>query len=139
MKQRGEVMSVLHSKKTIAVMVAAFAAAALAAAGLSGVWSQGVLADGTNVHYRVVHTIVNGFDSGWHMHSGPVIVQVQQGSLQITQGSCTPKTVSAGETYIEIPYVPVRGIATGKVEWTTTMLGRFEEALTTPLATNPCP
>jgi hypothetical protein len=132
-------MLILRSKKAIVLVGAVIASAALAAAGLSGVWSQGVLADGTNVHLRVVHTIVNDFDSGWHTHPGPVIVQVQQGSLQITQGSCTPKTVAAGETYIEIPYVPVRGVVAGRAEWTTTMLGRYEEPLTAPLATSPCP
>jgi hypothetical protein len=139
MKQRGEVMRIMRSNKVYALVGALITAGVIAAVSVGAVWSQGVLADGTSLHFRVVHTIANDFDSGWHTHPGPVLVQVQQGSLQITQGSCTAKTVSAGETYIEIPYVPVRGVATGRVEWTTTMLGRIEEALTTPLPTSPCP
>ena len=77
------------------------------------------------------------FDSGWHIHPGPAIVQVQQGSFQITQGSCTPKTVNAGDTFIEIPYVPVRAVATGSIVWTTTLLGKYEDKLLTPVA-SPC-
>ena len=64
-------------------------------------------------------------------------MQVQQGSFQITQGSCTPKTVAAGDTYIEVPYVPVRAVATGSIVWTTTLLGRYEDKLLTPTA-SPC-
>ena len=132
-------MRVLRSKKVIALAGAVLAAAALAAVGLSGVLSQTVEADGTNIHFRVVHTVANGFDSGWHIHPGLAIVQVQQGSFQITQGSCTPKTLNAGDTYIEVPYVPVRAVATGNVEWTTTFLVHYEEAVQTNLTTNPCP
>jgi hypothetical protein len=65
-------------------------------------------------------------------------VQVQQGSFQITQGSCTAKTVAAGETFIEMPFVPVRAVATGSIVWTTTLLGRYEDKLLTPVA-SPCP
>ncbi len=132
-------MRVLRSKKIIVLAAAVIIAAALAAVGISGVLSQTVVVDGTNIHFRVVHTLANGFDSGWHIHPGLAIVQVQQGSLQITQGSCTPKTVNAGETSIEIPYVPVRAVATGSVEWTTTFLVHYEEPVTTNLTTNPCP
>ena len=55
----------------------------------------------------------------------------------ITQGSCAPKTVNAGETYIEIPDVPVRAVATGSIVWTATLLGRYEDKLLTPVA-SPC-
>lgn len=130
-------MSRLRSKKVFVLAGAMLVAAALAAVGISAVTSQTVLADGTNLHIRVVKTVANDFDSGWHIHPGPAIVQVQSGSLQITQGSCTPKTVAAGETYFEIPFVPVRGVATGQVAWTTTLLGRYEDKLLTPV-TSPC-
>ena len=131
-------MRVLRSKKITALVGAVLVAAALAAVGLSAVWTQTVQADGTNVHIRVVRTIASDFDSGWHTHPGPAIVQVQEGSFQITQGSCAPKTVGAGETYVEIPFVPVRAVASGKIVWTTTLLGRYEDKLLTPVV-NPCP
>ena len=133
-------MRVLRSKKIIVTFGSTvILAAALAATALSGVWAQSIQADAVGgIHYRVVSTSVFDFDSGWHMHPGPAIVQVREGSLQITQGSCTPKTVGVGETFIEVPYVPVRGVAVGKTAWTTTLLGRAEESLSTPVA-SPCP
>ena len=132
-------MRILRSKKAIAVLVSSVVAVgALAAAGISAVINQTVLADGENIHYRVVRTAADGYDSGWHIHPGPAIVQVQQGSFEITQGSCTAKTVSAGDTFIEVPYLPVRAVATGRVAWTTTLYGRYEENLLTPVA-SPCP
>jgi hypothetical protein len=131
-------MRTLRSKKILALVGAVLAAAALAAVGISAVTSQTVLADGTNLHIRVVKTAANDFDSGWHVHPGPAIVQVQEGSFQITQGSCTAKAVGAGETYIEIPFVPARAVATGRIVWTTTLLGRYEDKLLTPVA-SPCP
>lgn len=130
-------MHALRSKRILVLCGAVLAAAVLAAVGLSAATSQTVMADGTNLHIRIVKTAANDFDSGWHIHPGPAIVQVQQGSFQITQGSCTPKTVNAGETYIEIPDVPVRAVATGSIVWTTTLLGRYEDKLLTPVA-SPC-
>jgi hypothetical protein len=131
-------MRLSRSKEVLVLMGAVLVAAALAAVGISAVTSQTVMADGTNLHIRVIKTVANDFDSGWHIHPGPAIVQVQAGSFQITQGSCTPKTVGAGETYIETPFVPVRAVATGQIEWTTTLLGRYEDKLLTPV-TSPCP
>ena len=127
------------SRRTmLAATGAAFAAATITAVGISAVTSQTVMAEGTNLHIRVVKTAANDYDSGWHVHPGPAIVQVQQGSFQITQGSCTPRTVSAGETLIETPFVPVRAVATGPIVWTTTLLGRYEDRLLTPIV-SPCP
>lgn len=131
-------MRILRTKKVLVLMGAVLSAAAITAVGIAAVSSQTVLSDGTTLHLRVVKTVANDFDSGWHIHPGPVIVQVQEGSFQLTQGSCTAKTVSAGETFIEVPYVPVRGIATGRVVWTTSLLVRAEDKLSTPV-TNPCP
>lgn len=131
-------MRLSRSKQVVALIGAVLVAAALAAVGISAVTSQTVMADGTNLHIRVIKTAASDFDSGWHIHPGPAIVQVQSGSFQITQGSCTPKTVGAGETYIETPFVPVRAVATGQIVWTTTLLGRYEDKLLTPV-TSPCP
>lgn len=133
-------MKRFHPTRTVVALVAALlACGGLAGAGLAGVWSQAVTADFTNVHVRVVHTIASDYDSGWHYHPGLAIVQVREGSFQVTQGSCTPKTVGPGETYIETPYVPVRAVAKGYVDWTTTLLVRFEEAPLIPLPSGPCP
>ena len=78
---------------------------------LAAVTSQTVLAEGTTLRIRIVKTVANDFDSGWHVHPGPAIVQIQEGSMQITQGGCTPKTVNAGETFTEVPFSPVRAVA----------------------------
>ena len=131
-------MRLLWSRRGFVLLGAVLAAATLAAVGISAVQSQDVLAEGTNLHIRVVKTVANDFDSGWHIHPGPAIVQVQQGSFQITQGSCTARTVGAGETFIETPFVPVRAVATGPIVWTTTLLGRYEDKLLTPVS-SPCP
>ena len=74
-------MSVLRSKRIVALVAAMAVGATLTAVGISAVWTQTVQADGTNVHIRVVRTIASDFDSGWHVHPGPAIVQVQEGSF----------------------------------------------------------
>jgi hypothetical protein len=63
---------------------------------------------------------------------------VQEGAFQITQGSCTPQTVSAGQTFVEVPFLPVRAVASGRIAWTTTLVGPQEDALLAP-TTSPCP
>jgi hypothetical protein len=114
------------------------AAGALAAVGISAVTSRTIVADGENIHYQIVRSEADGFDTGWIIHPGLAIIQVQEGSVQFTQGSCTPKTYSAGETFIKVPYVPSRGVATGRFVWTTTFLVRYEEPVTIPVP-SPCP
>jgi hypothetical protein len=131
-------MRVLRSKKTLVLAGGVLVAAALAAVAIAAVTSETVLSDGNNLHYRFVRTVANDFDSGWHIHPGLVVVQVQEGTLQFTQGSCTPKAVGAGETFIEVPYSPVRATATGRVVWTTSLMVRAEDPLRIP-ATSPCP
>ena len=134
-------MRVLRSKKILVLAAAVVVAAALAAVGISAVLSQTVIADGTNIHFRVVRTQADSYDSGWHTHPGLAIVQVQSGSFQITQGSCTPRTVGAGETFIEVPYEPVRAVAAGEAVWTTSLIVRAEDPLLIPEPStfNPCP
>ena len=137
-------MQVLRSRRFL-VLLAVFATAAAAAAiAVAAVTSQQVITDTTNVHLRVQRTIADGFDSGWHIHPGLAIVQVEEGSIQIRENSCTPKTVAAGDTFIEVPFSPVRAIATGHVVWTTTFVLNGPDQFQIPLAAynpglNPCP
>jgi len=133
------------SRRVVAVAVVV-ASLAGATAAVSAVVSQQTIADTGNVHLKIVRTQANGFDSGWHVHPGVAIVQVQEGSFQVYQFNCTPVTVSAGQTFIEVPHMPVRAIATGFVNWTTTMITSGYDQPQIPLADytnnktyNPCP
>lgn len=62
------------------------------------------------------------FVSDWHVHPGPAIVQVTDGAFKIYQGGCSPTVVQSGETFIEVPGVPVKAVAFGAVAWTTTLV-----------------
>ena len=138
-------MPVLRSKKFLVLLTGVIVAGIVAAVAIPAVLSQQVVIDATTAHFRIVKTAADGFDSGWHIHPGVAIVQVQQGSFQIYQGSCTPRTVSAGDTYIEIPYEPVRAVATGRIVWTTTLITNQGDLPLIPLSQyspsnpNPCP
>ena len=137
-------MRVLHSKKILAVLAGVVAAGIGAAIAIAAVTSQRVVTDTGNIHLRVQKTTAEGYDSGWHIHPGLAIVQVQEGSIQIYENGCTPKTVAAGDTFVEIPYEPVRAIATGHVVWTTTFVVDNAGLFLIPLSTyspglNPCP
>ena len=132
-------MRILRSKKVIALVGALLAAAVVTAVGLASIWTQTVQTDTNNVRMRVISFIASDYDSGWHTHPGPAIVQVQLGSFQVYQGSCTPRTVAAGDTFVEIPGVPVRAVAVGRINWTTTLILPYGVPPTTPVATNPCP
>jgi hypothetical protein len=144
-ERKEQVMRILRTKNIVALVLAIAVASIVTAVAFAAVTSQKVINDTSNVHLRVVRTSVDGFDSGWHIHPGVAIVQVQEGSLQITQGSCTPKTVAAGETYIEVPHLAVRGVAPGKATWTTTLITNGGDLPQIPLAAyspgngNPCP
>jgi len=137
-------MHVFRSKRFL-VLLAVFATAAAAAAiAVAAVTSQQVITDTTSVHLRVQRTIADGFDSGWHIHPGLAIVQVEEGAIQIYENSCTPKTVAAGDTFIEVPFRPVRAIATGHVVWTTSFVLNGPDLFQIPLSAyspglNPCP
>jgi hypothetical protein len=138
-QRRGGATRILRSKKRMIWVVAALAPVVLASLALAGIWTQDVPIDGNNTRLRVVHTIAGDFDSGWHTHPGLAIVQVQRGTMQITQQGCTAKSVAAGETLVEVPLVPVRAVAVGTVEWTTTFVIQYGVPPTTLLTTNPCP
>jgi hypothetical protein len=138
-------MHVLRSRRFIVMTVLALSLVGVGTA-LSAVVSQVVLADTGNVHIRIVRTSANDFDTGWHVHPGVAIVQVQEGSFKIYQGSCTPVTVGAGQTFIEAPHLPVRAIAAGTIKWTTTLLTTGYDKPQIALADymndknyNPCP
>ena len=137
-------MRVLRSKRFLALLIGVIAAGATAAIAFPAVISQAVITDTTSVHLRVQRTVANGFDSGWHVHPGMAIVQVEEGSIQIYQNGCAPKTVGPGDTSIEIPFRPVRAIATGHVVWTTTFVLNGPDSFQIPLSAyspglNPCP
>jgi hypothetical protein len=81
------------------------------------------------------------FNAGWHTHPGPVIVQVQSGHLRLTQamdGKCIKTQLGAGDTYIEVPELPINAEAKGPVTWTTTLVLPSSQPPRTPAATPDC-
>jgi hypothetical protein len=115
---------------------------AIGAAIASAVTTITVVADTNTVRERIATITTDGdFNSGWHIHPGPVIVQVQSGYLKITQNTCNPNVVGPGETYIETPGVPVDATADKATTWTITELfpnsapGDSDRVSTT----SPCP
>ena len=129
----------LRSRKIIALIAAVLGAAVMAAAGLAGLWTTTVSQDTNNVRLRVVQTTAGNFDSGWHTHPGLVVVNVTKGSLAFTGANCITKTYSAGDTFIEVPYVPARVVGLGELTWTVTYVVGYGDALLTPVTTSPCP
>ena len=115
-------MGILRSKKWM--VLAAFVIGAAIGAGIaSAVETDPVIADTNVVRERIATTVTDGnFSSGWHIHPGPVIVQVQEGHLKITQGTCHPNVIGPGETYIETPGVPVNAEANKAAKWTSTLI-----------------
>jgi hypothetical protein len=137
-------MRVLRSKKFLVLLAGLVITGSAVAIAIAAVTSQQVITDTTNVHLRVQKTVADGFDSGWHIHPGLAIVQVEEGSIQIYENGCTPKTVGPGDTFLEIPYEPVRAIATGHVVWTTSFVVDGAGLFLIPLSSyspgrNPCP
>lgn len=140
-------MHVLRSKRFLALLAALVSAGAVVSIAATAVSSRQTFAEGTDLRYRFerVVTDASGFDSGWHVHPGLVIVQIEAGSVQFTQGSCTARTVGPGETIIEVPWKPARFVATGTAAWTTTLIVPAPQELSIPLTRyspqqpNPCP
>jgi hypothetical protein len=78
------------------------------------------------------------FSSGWHKHPGPVIFQVQEGRVTITQGPpCHTTELGPGETYVEIPEHPVLATAKRAAKFTTTQFLSADKPLLTP-TDDPC-
>jgi hypothetical protein len=140
-------MHVLRSKTVIVLLIVLIVGVVLATVAYGAVVSRQVLGEGSNLQFRFERQTsdATGFDSGWHIHPGVVIFQVESGSVQIFQGSCTPRTLNAGDSYIEVPWKPIRAMSSGAVTWTTSVFVPVGQALAVPLTTyspqqpNPCP
>lgn len=140
-------MHVLRSKKFLVLLAVAVAAGALVAVATAAVVFRQTLAEGTDLRYRFERSVADasGFNSGWHIHPGLVIVQVEAGSVQFTQGSCTAKTLGPGDTIVEVPWKPARFVAPGSAAWTTTLIVPASQQFSIPLGAyspqqpNPCP
>lgn len=129
-------MHVLRSTKgfVLGVIVTAVAAFGVGIA----VAASNTVTDTDNVHLRIVESqFDDGFVGAWHKHAGPVIVQVKQGYFKLYQGSCNPTIVGPGETFVEVPNVPIRGEAKGEIEWTATFIYETGQAASTPVS-DPC-
>ena len=94
-------MKVFGSKRAVALALTLLGLGIVGTGiALAAVTSQQVLFPPNNAansgaaNIRIVHTVANDFDSGWHTHPGPAIVQVQAGNFKIYQGSCQPKQTS---------------------------------------------
>jgi hypothetical protein len=132
--------SFFRSKKAIALAAAVLGAAVMAAVGLAGIWTTTVSQDIGNVRLRVVQNVAGNFDSGWHYHPGLIVVSVKKGTVAFTTaGSCTTKTYTAGDSFIEDPYIAGRAVALGDFEWTATYIIGYGDPLSVPVAGNPCP
>jgi hypothetical protein len=119
---------VFSSKKKWIVLAIVVIAAAVGVGVAVATVTTSNLADTTSVRLRIDRSefVPSAdqpvFSSGWHTHPGPVIIQVQQGKLKITQGPCHPNVVGPGETYIETPELPVLATANQAVNWTATLI-----------------
>ena len=124
-------MHVLRSKKFLVLLAAVVSAGAVVAVALPAVVFRQVYAEGTNLKYHFVRAAsdAGGMDSGWHIHPGLVIFQLEAGSVQIYQGSCTPRTLAPGDTFIEVPWKPVRAVAQGNAVWTVSAFVPANEEL----------
>ena len=89
--------------------------------------TSSILADSNLVREKIVRTQFTPdpaqptFASGWHIHPGVAIFQVQEGKVTILQ-NCQKFTLHRGDTYIEVPYLPVNATATAPAQWTTTYI-----------------
>jgi len=113
-------MQVMRSKKW-AVLIALVVGGAIGAGIAIAATTTTVAADTNVVRERIAQISTDGnFNSGWHIHPGPVIVQVQDGYLKLTQNTCNPTVVGPGETYIETPGIPILAEANKATTWTIT-------------------
>jgi hypothetical protein len=114
-------MRLLRGKRSI--ILALLVGAVIGTGVARALTTTTVVADTNTVRERIATMSTDGnFDSGWHIHPGPVIVQVQSGYLKITQATCHPNVVGPGKTYIETPGVPVDATADNATSWTITEL-----------------
>jgi quercetin dioxygenase-like cupin family protein len=128
-------VKLFRSRKALGLGAIALGAVAIGVPLAIAATSQ--LLNTTDVRLRVVTgEFADGFDSGWHTHPGPVIVQVQEGAFKMYQNGCEPTVVQKGETFVEIPYVPIRAVAKGYIKWTTSQVldaaGAFQTNVASP-------
>ncbi len=129
-------------KKWIVLAILLIAATVGVGVAVATVTSSNVV-DTTSVRLRIDRSVFvpsadqPSFSSGWHTHPGPVIIQVQEGYLKITQGTCHPNVVGPGETYIETAELPVLATANKEAKWTATLIVPAGAPLRTN-ASDPC-
>ncbi len=140
-------MGVLRSRKWIALAVLTLSGAVGVGVALATVTSA-IIADtgagpATSVRLRIDRTQFvpsadqPTFSSGWHTHPGPVIIQVQEGYLKITQATCHPNVIGPGETYFETAELPVLATANQAAKWTATLIVPADKPLRTNVV-GPC-
>jgi len=139
----------LPGRRLVLLATALAAAVALSAVGValatppSGTSTSTTLADGNTVNtvninvgptklrtkgsvevFQASNTGDPGFSSGWHQHTGPVIVNVTAGALTFYGADCTVTTVTAPGAYIETTGSPIlaRNEGTITATWITTQI-----------------
>lgn len=142
-RREERVLHILRLKRRWVVLAVLVLALAIGAGIAVATVTSTVLSDTETARLRIVRSEFvpsadqPRFTSGWHTHPGPVIVQVQEGFLKITQATCSPTIVYAGETYVETPDLPIVATAKAPVKWTTSMILPPGAPVATP-AENPC-
>jgi len=73
---------------------------------------------------QFANTAQSGFSSGWHQHTGPVLITVTGGALTFYEADCSVMVVSAGHGYIEATGHPILAHNEGssEVDWITTQI-----------------
>lgn len=145
--RRAPALSALRSKPLLVPVVLVILGAVFASVAYAAIASRQVYAEGSGLSYRFerVSSDAAGFDSGWHIHPGLVVVQIEAGSVQFTQGSCIARTFGPGETIVEVPWKPARFVAPAAATWTTSFIIPAGQQLTVPQRTyspqqpTPCP
>lgn len=122
-------MRIPGSKRRWGVFGLTFLAAAVGAGIALATVTSTVLADTNTVREKIVRTDFvpsvdqPTFDSGWHTHPGPVIIQVQTGRLRVRNESCGEAfVIEAGETSIEVPEYALRVRTSNPASWTSTLI-----------------
>src|SRR5436305_2014253 len=88
--------------------------------------------------FQTSSTAQPGWSSGWHQHTGPIIVNIAAGTMTFYepamsgnhvkkgngQDDCTVTTVTAGHAFLETPGTPViaRNQGSVAVSWVTTQI-----------------
>lgn len=119
-------MKRFRSNKAIVLAGCALIAAVAVGVAVATV-APTVFADTNAVRERIVRTQFTPsedqpiFNSGWHTHPGPIIIQVEEGYLKFfREGMCEPTIIGAGETYIEVPELPLLAKTKVATRWTAT-------------------